>query len=286
MIQDIGAHRFSNAYQPIAPDKKSYALYYNGKEVMLGRNEKNEIVFPTFEELEKYNEHLYEDYTFLFTIDEDRFYLLRTIDYGMNFHYHMENTEVFRSAAPLELAFAGITGAQLYRWYNTHRFCGRCGKSMMQDKKERMLYCKSCNNQEYPKIMPAVIVGVTHGNRLLLSKYANRDYTNYALLAGFAEIGESIEETVTREVMEEVGLRVKNLRYYKSQPWAFSDTLLLGFYAELDGDEAIILDEEELSVAEWFERDEIPVKENHVSLTNDMIMRFKRGEVGAYHEVF
>ena len=120
-------------------------------------------------------------------------------------------------------------------------------------------------------------MGVTNGNRLLMSKYANRDFKRYALIAGFAEIGETLEETVQREVMEEVGLKVKNLRYYKSQPWAFTDTLLTGFFAELDGEEEITLDEEELAMAEWFEREEIPVHERSRSLTNEMILGFKHG---------
>lgn len=128
---------------------------------------------------------------------------------------------------------------------------------------------------EYPKISPAVIVGVTDGNRILMSKYADRDYKKYALLAGFTEIGETIEETVKREVMEEVGLKVKNIRFYKSQPWSFTDTLLMGFFADLDGDSEITLDQEELALAEWFEREEIPVTERNISLTNEMILAFK-----------
>ena len=79
-----------------------------------------------------------------------------------------------------------------------------------------------------------------------MSKYAGRNYKKYALLAGFAEIGETLEETVKREVMEEVGLKVKNIRYYKSQPWSFSDTLLMGFYCDLDGSDEITLDRKNL----------------------------------------
>ena len=90
---------------------------------------------------------------------------------------------------------------------------------------------------EFPKISPAVIIGLTHKNRLLLSKYAGRTYKKYALLAGYTEIGETVEETVSREVMEEVGLPVKNIRYYKSQPWPFSSTVLMGFFCDLDGDD-------------------------------------------------
>ena len=99
------------------------------------------------------------------------------------------------------------------------------------------------------------------------------------MLAGFNEIGESIEETVSREVMEEVGLKIKNIRYYKSQPWSFSDTLLMGFFCDLDGEEEINLDREELAMAEWFDREKMPVEREDLSLTNDMMMAFKEGRV-------
>ena len=139
--------------------------------------------------------------------------------------------------------------------------------------------CPECGLMEFPKICPAVIIGLTHKHKILMSKYAGREYKKYALLAGFNEIGESIEDTVRREVMEEVGLNVKNIRYYKSQPWSFTDTLLLGFFCELDGKDDITLDRNELAMAEWFEREEMPVKEEDLSLTNEMMMAFKNGKV-------
>ena len=163
------------------------------------------------------------------------------------------------------------------RWYETHRFCGRCGNPMVKDKKERMVKCSECGQMEFPKICPAVIVGITNGNRLLMTKYAHAEHKRYALVAGYAETGETIEETVAREVMEEVGLKVKNLRYYKSQPWSYSDSLLFGFFCEVDGDDTVVLDENELAIAEWFEREEIPVEANDISLTNEMIVAFKNG---------
>ena len=193
--------------------------------------------------------------------------------------FELEDLTIFRQAEPQYRAFAGITGHQLYHWYQAHRYCGQCGSPTKPDGKERMLYCETCRSMEYPRICPAVIIGVTDGNRLLLSKYAGRTYKKYALLAGYTEIGETMEETVAREVMEEVGLKVKNIRYYKSQPWAFSDTILMGFYCDLDGSDEIRLDEEELALAEWFEREEIPVTPSRDSLTNEMIMRFKNGRI-------
>lgn len=277
MIQDIEPYRFSNEYRPAPPQKESRILYFQGKEVLIKWKE-TEIDFPRFGELEKENERLEESLIYLFAIDDERFYLAEDLSYPRAAEYRMENTEIFRTAVPRYLSFAGITACQLARWYKNRKFCGCCGKRMIHSEKERMVYCPECGNTEYPKISPAVIVGITDGNRLLMSKYAGRDYKKYALIAGFTEIGETIEDTVRREVMEEVGLKVKNIRYYKSQPWSFTDTLLFGFFAELDGDDKITLDREELAVAEWFEREEIPVKEHNLSLTNEMIIKFKKGE--------
>lgn len=275
MIQDIGPYVYRNEYRPQFPEQNSYVMHFeNGKLMAYFQEEKME--FPTFAQLQDKNPNIYDNATYLFSIDDMRFYLVDELQAEDD--YEWIGKESFRHLKPEHLAFAGITAYQLSNWYQNHKFCGKCGHPMEKDEKERMLYCESCHTMEYPKICPAVIVGVTHGNRLLLTKYAGREYTKYALVAGFAEIGESIEDTVRREVMEEVGLKVKNITYYKSQPWSFTDTLLFGFYCEVDGSSDITLDETELSVAQWFEREEIPVKDRSVSLTNEMILNFKYGK--------
>lgn len=278
MIQDIEPRHLDNQYRPVPPDRDSYALYYEEHSALLQRTEYG-IVFPRFGDLERLNEEIYRDYIYLFSVDDEKYYLVQNINREPLSEFTMENTEIFRNADPQYHAFAGITGYQLYNWYKNHKYCGRCGRKMAHSDKERMLYCSSCGNLEYPKICPAVIIGVTDGDRILMSKYAGRTYKKYALLAGFTEIGETVEQTVAREVMEEVGLKVKNIRYYKSQPWAFSDTLLMGFYCDLDGDARITLDKNELAMAEWFERDKITVKPTRDSLTNEMIIQFKKGAV-------
>lgn len=274
MIQDIAPHIYKNEYKPQKPAKNSYVMYFE-KGKLLARLVEGGIEYPTFEEMAVDNIDIYEKSTYLFTIDKMRFYLVEKLKYGEGYEWIEKNA--FRQLRPLHLAFAGITAYQLHGWYESHRFCGRCGKPLKKDEKERMLFCESCHAMEYPKICPAVIVGVTDGNRMLLTKYAGREYKKYALVAGFTEIGETIEETVQWEVMEEVGLKVKNITYYKSQPWSFTDTLLFGFYCEVESPQEIVLDENELSVAEWFEREEIPVTEKSVSLTNEMILNFKHG---------
>ena len=235
------------------------------------------IRYPRFEELEADNEEIYEEWTYLFTIDEQRYYLVEKLNLPGTSSFTLENTEIFRYVKPRHLAFAGITGYQLYQWYRDHRYCGRCGKRMKQDTKERMLYCESCKNMEYPKICPAVIVAIRNGDKLLMSRYARGTYHRYALIAGYVEVGETFEECVRREVMEEVGLKVKNIRYYKSQPWSFSDSVMIGFTAELDGDDTIRLEEDELAEAGWFTKDEIVEYPPYISVGHEMMKAFKDG---------
>lgn len=278
MIQDITPHEFRNEYIPEVPKSDSIILYYE-EHVCLVRREQEEIYFPTFGEMEKRNPNLYDEAVYLFSVDGVGYYLVQDLDWGTLSEYALENTEIFRSVDPLYRAFAGITGYQLYCWYQDNRYCGRCGSMMRRDEELRMVRCDKCNNLVFPTLPPAVIIGITDGDRIIMSKYNGREYKKYALIAGYAEIGETIEDTVRREVMEEVGLKVKNIRYYKSQPWSFSGCLLMGFFCDLDGEDQITLEEEELSMAAWFQRDEIPVMPNRCSLTNEMIIKFKNGEV-------
>ena len=276
MIHDIAPHIFSNAYIPKRPEATSYALYFDGHTVLAGKDS-SVLRFPRFAELNGIEESVYEKAIYLFAIDNDCFYLVHQVPEGQP-EFELKDIGLFRTSGPRHLAFAGITGYSLYKWYDNHQFCSHCGAKLVPHEKERMLHCLTCNNTEYPKIMPAVIIAVTNGNKILLSKYANREYTRYALLAGFTEIGETVEDTVRREVMEEVGLRVKNLRYYRSQPWGFASNLLLGFFCDLDGSDVLTLDRTELAEAAWYDRHSLPVDDDGLSLTRAMMDCFARGE--------
>lgn len=278
MIQEIAPHRYDNAYRPSPPQPDSYILYYEDHRALVLREESG-IDFPRLSDLSPDNPGISDDCTYLFSVDGRGFYLAEHVTVPTLSRFTMEHTEIFRTARPGYLAFAGITGFQLFLWYRDHHFCGRCGQVLVKDQKERMLYCETCHTMEYPRLSPAVIIGLTDGNRLLLSKYAGRTYKKYALLAGFVEIGETVEDTVRREVMEEVGLRVKNIRYYGSQPWSFTGTVLMGYFCDLDGSDEILLDREELAMAEWFEREDLPDDDTHISLTWDMITQFKEGNI-------
>ncbi len=284
MIQDIGASRYHNEYRHVSPEEESKILCYKDGKILV-KNRENEISFLSFQEVKKEYPGIKGEYRYAFSIDGTGYFLqpaLAKEKFGNIGEEHGEAEPVWagidflRKAGPCEEAFAGVTGFQLWGWYQSRRFCPACGQKMRHSEEERMMYCPVCGQREYPKINPAVIVAVTEGDKLLLTKYAGRAYTRYALIAGYTEIGETVEETVQREVMEEVGLKVKNIRYYKSQPWSFTDTLLMGFFAEVDGDDTIRLDENELQVAKWCPREEIPQNDG-ISLTREMMEVFKTG---------
>ncbi len=276
MIQDLGSHCYHNEYHPVPPKANDCILFFRDRKVLVKVTE-DTFSFPDFQYTVEYYPRIYTSYTYLFSIDQKNYYLIRDESLDTLPGYTMEDIIIFRNLGPQVNGFALITGYQLHNWYETRKFCGKCGHPLVPDTRERMMYCPHCKNTEYPKISPAVIVGVRNGNRLLMSKYAGGTARRYALIAGFAEIGETLEETVKREVMEEVGLKVKNIEYYKSQPWSLSSSLLMGFYCDLEGSDQIVLEEDELSEAQWFEREEIPYDDYDVSLTREMMIRFKKG---------
>lgn len=276
MLQDILPKKFDNQYHDILPEPQDTVLVYHKGQILLKRYGDGQIGYPVWKEIGASP----EQGTYLFSIDQERFFLAFWMDCQIPAGYELSDTRIFRYAEPKHYAFAGITGFQLYKWYKENRFCGKCSSPLVKDHKERMLKCTHCGKVVYPVISPAVIVAVIdpEKNRILLSKYAGRgSYARFALIAGFTEIGETIEETVHREVMEEVGLRVKNLRFYKSQPWSFSGTLLFGFFAELDGSDEITLQEDELSEAAFYEPDQVELDDAAISLTREMMWKFKNG---------
>ena len=273
MIQDIDPHVLSNEYKPRPPQPGDRVLVYGRDKVFLGAGGE----FPKYENFNEITPGFAAGLTYLFRVDDFAFYYADSDNLSEEDKNRLTETpaDSFRSYGVKWLAFAGITACHLAGWYERHRLCGRCGGVTGHSQKERNIECPACGMVYYPRISPAVIVGVTDGPRLLLTRYAGRPGVNYALIAGFCEIGETVEETVRREVMEEVGLKVKNLRFYKSQPWAFSGSLLMGFYCDLDGSGEITLDRDELALAEWFDRADIAATDTSVSLTGEMIETFR-----------
>jgi NAD+ diphosphatase len=146
---------------------------------------------------------------------------------------------------------------QVIDWHRSHRFCGRCGTEMEDHPADRAKVCPSCNLINYPRLSPSIIVLITRGEEMLLARNAQWPVNMFSTLAGFVEPGESIEQTVHREVLEEVGLQVRNLQYLGSQSWPFPNSLMLGFHAEYAGGE-IVCQDEEISEARWFTAGDLP----------------------------
>jgi NAD+ diphosphatase len=146
---------------------------------------------------------------------------------------------------------------QLLDWQDTHRFCGSCGKPNQTTDKEHSITCHDCNINYYPRISPCVIVLVTRGDHCLLARNVNWPASRVSALAGFLEAGESAEQALHREVFEEVGVEIDNIRYVGSQSWPFPGQLMLGFIAEAVSDE-IKVDGIEIAEAKWFRYDQLP----------------------------
>ncbi|MEE3482317.1 MAG: NUDIX domain-containing protein [Lachnospiraceae bacterium] len=177
------------------------------------------------------------------------------------------------------LHFAAATACHLAVWYRNNQYCGRCGQMLLPADNDRALVCPSCGLEIFPSIAPVVIVGVLYNGKILLTRYADpRGYRRHALVAGFCEIGEAFEDTVRREVYEEAGLHVRNITYYKSQPWAFSQSLLAGFFCEAEDDRITINTDGrgELSEAAFYAPEEITAEDNALALTWTMIRDFCR----------
>ncbi|MDO4864078.1 MAG: NAD(+) diphosphatase [Ruminococcus sp.] len=276
MIQEIGTDRLDNSYSPdIAPSAGDTLFCFRDNDVLA--SDDMTAPFPRTGEVRHSGEPLY-----LFSIGSRRYFLTLDETATAPERYSYANVRQLRRCPDADKAelFAMFTAYHLYKWYSSGRFCGVCGAPTAHDTKERALRCTECGYIVYPRISPAVIVGVTNGDKLLLTRYAKgRGVAFDALVAGFTEIGETLEQTVEREVMEEVGLRVKNIRYYKSQPWGLSGTILAGFYCDVDGDDTITLDESELSAAVWTSRADIVGQPDDMSLTNEMMKNFRDGKV-------
>ncbi|KJR48826.1 NADH pyrophosphatase [Desulfosporosinus sp. I2] len=171
---------------------------------------------------------------------------------------------------PEDLFFLAGKASQILHWDRTHQFCGQCGAHTENKIDELAKLCPSCGFVNYPRISPAIIVAITREREILLAKGSRFQAGFYSVLAGFVEPGETFEECVQREVREEVGLEVKNVNYFGSQPWPFPDSLMVGFTAEYaSGD--ITIDNKEILDAGWFTVEQLPLIPGIGSIARSLI---------------
>lgn len=276
MFQDIDPHKLTYHRGQGLPGEKDHILFLSQGRVLL-KADGATLALPTCGHARRALRGWAGRTVYLFSVDgANYYYALDEVDAFEPFAY--QGIRVVRTHTPRLLAFACATAFHLATWYDNNRYCGRCAGPFLPREDERAVSCPRCGAVKYPRISPVIIVGIRNGESLLLTKDAAGEYTNYALVAGFVEPGETLEMAMAREVMEEVGLEITNARYYKSQPWAFSQSLLMGFFADLHGEPAITMDPGELSEALWVPRCDIPADDTRFSLTWDMIHAFRNGE--------
>lgn len=291
MFQDIDPHKFHIEYVKAVPKSEDYLVIVHDNRILFTKGDEAKLptVYEVSEaclaEIETTSDELFQ---YLFSIDDKAFYTFcdRQGDLVTNIcietladSYELVRPGDLRRRKPMWVAYGATVAYRLVAFYDEHRYCGRCGGRCEHSDIERAMVCTKCGYTAYPQISPSVIVLIKNGDKAVLTKYsaAHSSYRNYALVAGYVETGETPEDAVKREVFEEVGLRVKNIRYYKSQPWPLSGALLLGYICDLDGDDTIVREEGELSVAQWVHRNDMPDRSDDISLTSELMEVFRKG---------
>lgn len=265
MIQDFKPKKYEPLYKNIKPCNDDYILCF-----------KNGLVYLINDEIPKISDLKREvSSRYLFSLNDKKYFMsLNELD------CRYQDINIYRRF------FGGkgyiiMTAYHMYLWYRRNNYCGVCGKALVHSEHERAFICPDCNMLYFPKISPFVIVLIknTKDDTIVVTKY-KKGYSRFALVAGFIEIGETPEEAVIREVKEEVGLDICNIKYYGSQPWGISGGLALGYTCEIKGDSKITLEEDELSIAKFLRRDDNETEvSDEMSLTGTMIKDFRLGKI-------
>lgn len=263
---------FVPSLSPPAGDKHDTSLHfiYSGSKILVKHTEKSDKIprrsdlsglpgkqlhLGTINDLPCYGAHWREDFSIPATlVFKELRHLFGHLDDGL-----------FKAAG---------FGLQMVNWDQDHQFCSRCGGPVNDQKDERAKKCHPCGRLYYPRISPAIIVGVEKNDSILLARSTRyRNSKLYSVIAGYLEVGETLEECVQREVREEVGIEVKNIRYVDSQPWHYSGSFMIGFTAEYAGG-TLKPDGVEIADAGWFSADSLPEVPGWGSIAAQLIQRF------------
>jgi len=265
--------RYSPAYIPHHHDAKSERWFIFHKDRLLTRLDSKGPQIPDRTILAALpGSPAYPHY--LGCLDEDDCYCL-SLDEAIDLPEGFDFCQLRALGEQIDTDIFLLAGraSQILHWDRMSRFCGRCGAPTRMKDDERAKQCDHCGNIIYPRISPAIIIAITRGNQILLAHNKNFRNNMYSLIAGFMEPGENFDDTARREVFEEVGIRIRNLRYFASQPWPFPDSLMIGLWGEYESGE-ITVDGVEIEHAAWFSRDHLPVIPSEISIAGRMIRRF------------
>jgi NAD+ diphosphatase len=277
MIHEISPHQFNNryvSYSKIGDD--DFIFHFSGNSLLLKKCEED-FELPCKRDFPDISE--FSEFYFLFTLDNVPCFLVMDNLHSQHTECMMKEIQFFRSTGKKELAWAMLAGFHLMNWYMQNKFCGVCGAENKHKPDERALVCPTCSATVYPKISPAIIVAIVSNDKILLARNVNFPGRWYSLVAGYADVGESLEDALVREVKEEVGLDVWNIRYYKSQPWPLSGSMMIGFIAEADEKQPVAIDKKEITDAVWFTRDNLPEHPSTLSIAGELIEKWKKGEL-------
>ncbi len=248
-----------------------YFTYFNGS--ILVKKEENIINIPILDEIKQLNIK-YESEFFLGELKgQNCFGIEISLEFDLPKNYELIQLYEIGQLLDEQVFLAAGRANQLLNWEKTNRFCGRCGSKTENKKGEIAKMCPNCNHVMYPVICPAIIVAVTKGDKILLAHNSNFKNGVYSLIAGFVEAGEDLQSTVKREVFEEVGIKIKNIKPFMSSPWPFPNSLMLGFFAEYESGE-IKVDGNEIEHADWFTKDSFPNLPKKFSLARKIIDEF------------
>jgi NAD+ diphosphatase len=280
MIQDIHPHCFDNKYIEINEIGENDYIFYFKLNSLLLKIHGEEFDLPRKKDFPEFPGNT--ERIFLFALNEINCFLIWDELETHEEQFTYQEISFFRTFKQKQIAWVAIVANHLMNWYSQNKFCGKCGTRTIVKNDERAITCPNCNTMVYPKISPAIIVAIVCKNKLLLASNANFRSNWYSLVAGYADIGETLEDAVIREVKEEVGLDVKNIRYYKSQPWPFSGSMMIGFFAEADDSQPICIDNKEITDAQWYTRGNLPNHPSTISIAGEMIEKFEKGELNFY----
>lgn len=238
-----------------ARDSDLWFIFSGGK--LLARATRESVTLPRLKDIEHIAFDLHGSF-YMGNLDGDRCFAveLREVPEETG-NFVFSDLRFLFGIMEEELLNVSSKASELINWENSSRYCGRCGAINENKKGERSKICPACGLVKYPVISPAVIVAIVKGDKILLAHNKNFKGTMYSVVAGFVETGETFEECVKREIFEEVGIRVKNIRYFGSQPWPFPNSLMVAFTAEYEGGD-IQVDNVEIGHADWFGIENLP----------------------------
>lgn len=264
MLYELGQHKLELPYRKGPVEKEGRILLWHNGQLLA---DENNVIWPV-------NDHPFKTdaVEFVGLLDGKPYYCA-----SVSQTLSAELVGLRDLARMSETLFSLASRAKgLIDWRNQHRYCGQCGQPTTQIATEFALTCEPCRLRFYPRISPCIIVLITHGDRVLLAQGARHKKKGwFSTLAGFIETGESAEQAVAREVFEEVGVQVKNIRYLNSQTWPFPNQLMLGFHAEYAGGD-ITPQPEEIAEARFFDLNNLPEHPPKMTIAGWLIEAYKK----------